>query len=159
MLSLSFRSPVAAMGKGEGGKGKRSKGKVKGKGKGMGRGKGNGKDLQAGMTAEAPTVDYLANLCGFRQRPEVGDQFLSKGGSGRPCCIEYTLPAPRGERLGSLPQGTRLVAKEIDVARIPPSHDKPAEWGICIRCESHLIPGTDVWVNVSRGTAKFALLC
>ena len=87
---------VAAMGNGAGGKGKRSKGKVKGKGKGMGRGKSNGKDLQAGMTAEAPTVDDLANLCGFRPRPQVGDQFLSRGGSGRPCCIEYTLPAPRG---------------------------------------------------------------
>ena len=43
---------------------------------------------------------------------------------------------------------------------IPPdtAREKPAEWGIGIRVESRLNPGTDAYINVSRAYTKVALL-
>ena len=100
----------------------------------------------------APTVAQLAALAGLLRGVQQGDAVCSQGGAGRPCCVEYTAPPPYGMKLGSLPEGTWLVAKEVKVVLIPPvpNRDLPARWGICIRCESVCCGGRECWVNDTR---------
>ena len=105
----------------------------------------------------APSVAELAELAKLRLWPQPGASFLSKGGRGRPCCVEYSDMPPNGRRWGSLDGGTILTAKEVKVGLIPTDLKRrlPKEWGICIRCESHLKPGQDCWINITRAATTF----
>ena len=67
----------------------------------------------------APTVAQLAVLAGITTGVQRGDRFLSKGGRGRVCCVEYTAPPPDGRRIASIPKGTWLEAKEVEAVLIP----------------------------------------
>jgi hypothetical protein len=95
-----------------------------------------------------PSVETLAQLAGLERAPCLGDTFLSQAGRGRSVCVEYTERA----RLGGLPKDTRLVVKEVGVAHIAadPERGQPAQWGLCIRCDSQLCPGEDCWVNITQ---------
>ena len=105
----------------------------------------------------APSVAELAKLAKLRPWPQPGASFQSKGGRGRPCCIEYSDMPPNGRRWGSLDGGTILTAKEVKVGLIPADLKRrlPKEWGICIRCESHFRPAQDCWINITRGATTF----
>jgi len=64
---------------------------------------------------------------------------------------------PNGRRWGSLGGGTVLTAMEVRVGLIPADLKRrlPKEWGICIRCKSHLKPGQDCWINITRAATTF----
>ena len=64
---------------------------------------------------------------------------------------------PNGRRWGSLGGGTILTAMEVRVGLIPADLKRrlPKEWGICIRCKSHLKPGQDCWINITRAATTF----
>ena len=102
-----------------------------------------------------PTIRYLASLAGLRYIPMEGSAFVTKGGRGRPCCVEYSAKAPHGKRYGALPRYSILTAKEVDVVRIPAWRHLKEQWGLCIRCESSLRDG-DCWVNITRHHKTFA---
>ena len=94
---------------------------------------------------------------GFERPLRVGDFFRTLG--PRPCCVEYTDAAPFGDRIGALPRGTIIEAQEVVVRQRYPSEDPPL-WRntfISIRCVSQHT-GDTAWVNVSRGSTKFANL-
>ena len=95
-----------------------------------------------------------ASMRVFGRVVEVGDTFVTRGG---PVAVEYTAPSPGGVRIRALPNGTMLTALEVVVTYV---HARPyPAWRdtlITIRCASFYMDGEDVWVNVSRGSTRFA---
>ena len=112
-------------------------------------------------------MEQLRLAAGYRRALMVGDVFRTKGGPGRPCCFEYSHRADdaavstgQSQRWGKYEADSQIRAKEIYVTLIPedPRLGKPPEWGIGIRVDSEFRPGADAFVNISRASAKFALL-
>ena len=112
-----------------------------------------------------PSVAALSMLAGYSVVPGPGSCFVTRSNPRGPQCVEYTHRAgtSRGSRrLGALPLGSRVVAREVAAAFIPADRvrDIPAEWGIAILTDSRLAPepGSEAWINVTRGKTRFANL-
>ena len=116
----------------------------------------------ANPEAEFPTrtLREMSLLVNFPGVPQEHAQFVTRGGCGRPSCVEYSAISPGGGRWGVILPGAVLIAKEVRVARMPRGHFSggPQDWTIAIRCWSthdrHW--GEDCWVNISRGGQRFA---
>ena len=98
-------------------------------------------------------IPYLAGVARLGDNVEVGDRFRTFG--PRPCCVEYSAPAPSGERWGGLPRGRILLVLEVAVVRLPESGGRPGEDAIVVRVPSYYRPGEDAWVNLCRGSTRF----
>ena len=98
-------------------------------------------------------IPYFAGLARLGDNVEVGDRFCTLGpGLG---CVEYSAPAPSGERWGSIPRGRVLIVQEVTVVRLPESGGRPQEEAIAVRVPSYCRPGEDAWVNLCRGSTAF----
>jgi hypothetical protein len=117
---------------------------------------------RSSQEAEFPTrtLREMSLLANFPWVPQEHDQFVTKGGCGRPACVEYSAMSPGGDKWGVISPGTVLIAKEVRVARMPSQHlsGGPQDWTIAIRCPSTYDQhrGEDCWVNITRGGQRFA---
>jgi len=107
-----------------------------------------------------PTLLEMSQLAHMPWVPQEHDQFVTKGGWGRPVCVEYSAMSPGGHKWGMVSPGTVLIAKEVRVARMPSQClvGGPPDWTIAIRCRSthYHHRGEDCWVNITRGGQRFA---
>ena len=94
----------------------------------------------------------------FGRVVKAGDYFVTRGPN--PVAVEWTAPSPGGVRLGALPTGTVFTALEIVVTYAGGGGgDGGGTWRntfITIRCASFYMDGEDAWVNVSKGSRRYA---
>ena len=116
-----------------------------------------------------PSLERCVELAGYGEVPRAGSVFVTRAGEGgEPGCVEWTerpgyvdlesllLPI----RLGPLPEGTVIVAKEVAVVTVPADRrrGKAPGPGISVRRASAYLPGKDCWVNVTKWGTKYAYL-
>ena len=89
-----------------------------------------------------------------------GSPWTGGGRFGGSLCTEQNGPAPQGSWVSDILPSTRLVAKKVEMARVPVEGEngRRSEWGIAICCDSPSRRGHTCWVNISRGSQVFAQL-
>ena len=94
-------------------------------------------------------LSFLSSLAGFWKVAEAGDWFWARN------AVEYNAPAPDADvRYGSVRRGHWMQAQQVAVVQIP-SADGLVN-GLAIKVESTRVPGAVAWVNVSKGSTRFA---
>ena len=94
-------------------------------------------------------LSFLSSLAGFWKPAEAGDWFWARN------AVEYNAPAPDADvRYGSVRRGHWMQAQQVAVVQIP-SADGLVN-GLAIKVESTRVPGAVAWVNVSKGSTRFA---